>query len=372
MCLKTRINILLFLLMGWSVVPVFLAEPRNGRVRGTTNGGGPTVVVPVQPFSLWSWGQNNTLSVHYRDVIPQARRGENADNYGSACGNGNGNGKFGYACPHMMMLSPDMILASQYDGLDRDFFYAVAGSSVDGDCGKCYQVQPWDAERSWNDTLMDRQLIIQNINSGFDVAPGQFDIFMGGGGFGFFTACNSDCKTKYCQGGACLQGQYSGTFDDWNRPHFNDPNPCYSGGIKWLDEAPGTDVYQLCMALSKGETSYKDVSLTRSCIYTNILLYHQNFVKTNFREVRCPEGLTRLTGLRRVEDENDNLPYPKRGLHLSGYCEGSRHDGKFCLTTMQDCCKPSCSWSGKGKPGPVFSKVDTCDANGYPIGYIDG
>lgn len=322
-----------------------------------------------QPFSLWSWGQNNTLQVTYRDTIPQARKGENADNYGSACGNGNSNSKVGYACPHMMMLSPDMILASQYDGLDDDFLYAVAGSSVDADCGKCYQVQPWDAERTWNTSLTDRQLIIQSINSGFDVAPGQFDIFMGGGGFGYFTACNSDCTTKYCQGGPCSIGQFSGSFDDWNRPHFNDPNPCYSGGIKWLDEAPGTDIYQLCLELSKSGTSYKDVSLTRSCIYSNLLLYHQNFVKTNYLQVKCPEGLVRLTGLRRNDDQNQ--PYPNRDLHLSGYCEGSRSGGKYCITSMQDCCKPSCSWSGKGSPDSVFNKVDTCDIHGFPIGYVD-
>lgn len=146
----------------------------------------------------------------------------------------------------------------------------------------------------------------------------------------------------------------SGTFDDWNRPHFDDPNPCYSGGIKWLDEAPGTDVYQLCMALSKGETEYKDVSLTRSCIYSNLLLYHQNFVKTNYVQVRCPEGLVRLTGLRRNDDSNH--PYPNRNLHLTGYCEGSREKGKFCITSMQDCCKPSCAWSGKGSPDQDFQK----------------
>lgn len=329
-----------------------------------------TIERPVQPFSLWNWGQNNTLHTFYKNPIPGPRRGENSDGYGSACNaNSNSNRNIGYACPHMMLLSPDMILASQFDKLDNDFLYAVAGSSVDADCGKCYQVQPWDAERRWNDTLMEKQLIIQSINSGFDVEPGQFDIFMGGGGFGFFTACNSDCRSKYCQGGSCVEGMYSGTFDDWNRPHFNDPNPCYSGGIKWLDEAPGTDVYQLCMALSKGETAYKDVSLTRSCIYSNLMLYHQNFVKTNYIEVQCPEGLVRLTGLRRNDDSK--RPYPNRQLHLSGYCEGSREKGKFCITSMQDCCKPSCSWSGKGSPENDYGKVDTCDRHGFPIGYIE-
>jgi hypothetical protein len=31
---------------------------------------------------------------------------------------------------------------------------------------------------------------------------------------------------------------------------------------------------------------------------------------------------------------------------------------------MQDCCKPSCSWRGKGNPSPTWDHVDDCNAQG--------
>jgi hypothetical protein len=36
-------------------------------------------------------------------------------------------------------------------------------------------------------------VVVQAVNSGFDVIPGQLDVFMGAGGFGWYDACNVDC-----------------------------------------------------------------------------------------------------------------------------------------------------------------------------------
>ena len=285
--------------------------------------------------------------IYSENVVP-IQRTRNTDNYASACGNGNHDNLKGYACPHMMMFSPDMLLASIYDGIADQFLYATAGTSSDNDCGKCYQVRPYDAERVWNDSLSKRHLVVQSINSGFDVMDGQFDLFMGAGGFGYFTACNNDCQSKYCQGGPCSESLYShGSFDDWNRPHYQDPNPCYSGGIKWLDETPTDRIHELCLGLVHSNiTEYKDYALVRSCFLSNHMLYHQNFLNTDYIRVQCPDGLTRLTGSKRNDD--DLYPMPHLENVLSNTCRGSRESGHYCVTSMQDCCKPSCSWSGKG------------------------
>lgn len=319
-----------------------------------------------EDISLWGWQQNVSRMTMYKDMLPP-RRYTDTDIYGSACGNGNQGSDKGYACPHMMMFSPDMLLASMYDGIFDQFFYATAGSSNDNDCGICYQVKPYDAERQWDDSLSERHLIVQSINSGFDVMTGQMDLFMGAGGFGYFTACNSDCKTKYCQGGGpCSESLYGGTFDDWNRPHYQDPNPCYSGGIKWLDESPADRIHELCLGLTNSDIKeYKNYVLVRSCFLSNQLLYHQNFLNSDYMRVKCPDGLTRLTGLKRRDD--DNFPTPHLENVLTNTCKGSRENGHYCITTMQDCCKPSCSWSGKGFYDIEWSKVDTCDINGMPI-----
>lgn len=298
--------------------------------------------------SLWDWNF----------TIPGVRNYP-AIEYPSACSNGQQriDNKYGFACPHMMMLSDDMILAAKKDGLYPTFLYATAGSASDDECGKCYQVKLLDAERQWDPEF--KQIVVQVINSGYDVMRGQFDIFMGGGGFGYFTACNNDCKTKYCQGGPCFDFMYNTTFENWNNAQFDDPNICYSGGIKWFNKS---DILNICKHLVEDDQSLKNKITIDSCFRTNTLLYHQNFVSLDAKRVACPTHLYLLTGLKRKDNEN----YPKIDI-LNNFdieCRGSREQGHYCITTMQDCCKPSCSWSNKGYPDLVFSRADTCDKSG--------
>lgn len=282
----------------------------------------------------------------------------------SACNNGWGAGPVAYACPHQAMLSDDMVLASRHDRLDAFFDYATAGSGTDAECGTCYQVELLDAERVWNPD--SKQLIVQVINSGFDVMPGQLDLFMGAGGFGYFTACNSDCGQRFCQGGPCAEGMYSGTFDDWTNARYMDPNACYSGGIKWLNESSQEDVEALCLGLGGNDVdAFKSIVTYDSCVRTNRALYHQNFVSTNYARVQCPESLYRLTGLQREDDAQ--FPPASPSLPLTQACRGSRGQGRYCVTTMQDCCVPSCSWPGKVQTTPDYPRVDRCDREGRPI-----
>lgn len=116
-----------------------------------------------------------------------------------------------------------MYLASMYDRLHKDFVYAVAGSGTDAECGTCYQVQLLEAERVWHDTFP--LLVVEAINEAFYVMAGQLDLFMGAGGFGYFTACNLDCSALFCQGGPCRQGMYDGNFAAWTQAHYTDWDP---------------------------------------------------------------------------------------------------------------------------------------------------
>jgi hypothetical protein len=256
-----------------------------------------------------------------------------------------------------------MELAAKYDGLDADFVYATAGSGSDADSGLCYQVQLLDGERAWKPNFP--QLIVQVINSGFDVMAGQIDIFMGGGGFGYFNACSRDCSSNYCQGGPCAEGMYNGNFEAWTNAHYPDPNLCYSGGVKWLNETSNKEVEALCKALSNGNEAYKDLVLYDSCVKTNRQLFHQNFVSTKYKRVQCPEGLFRLTGIQRQDD--DVFPLPDISHTLDQTCTGSREGGKYCTTSVQDCCCMSASWSGKVSTIEGYGRVDRCDRNGQII-----
>ena len=281
----------------------------------------------------------------------------------SACGNGgwnyNNNGgsnAYAYACIHHALMSDDMIRAAAYDGLSHDFLYGIAGGSGDSECGICYQIQLLAAEKVWKDDFP--QLIIQVVNSGFDVMSGQLDIMVGAGGQGYFTAVNSDCGSNYCQGGPCAEGMFEGDFDAWTDAEYPNPNQCYSGGIKYFDSVDGV-LEEKCRRLSGGKSELKDRILWDSCIRTNQAYLHQNFYGTNYLRVQCPEGLYRMTGLRRSDDED--YPHPDIRLPLTMTCGGSIEQGRTCVTTMHDGCVPSCAWPGKVSVDPAYPRVDRCD-----------
>ena len=318
----------------------------------------PTIVRTDLYDSLWGW--NNHTHGYYEN-IPQPRHPRSEKN--SACGNGQSSSEYGYACPHLLMFSADLLLAAQYDHFDRDFYYAVAGGTSDQDCGACYQVQLLDAEQQWDPLF--RNLIVQVVNSGFDVRQGQFDVFMGGGGFGWFTSCNSDCFQNYCKGGPCHENLYDGSFSQWNNAQYYDSDLCYSGGIKWLNHTTP----DMCHALSNYHTNdLKDRILFDSCMGTNRYGYHQNFVSTNSLRVQCPPGLYRATGLRRSDEDSFLIPHLQNQLPIS--CRGNRDRGDYCITTMMDCCKFSCSWNSKGNPDPQWSRTDTCNRQGLIYDYF--
>ena len=288
----------------------------------------------------------------------------------SACSNGRSGPRAGYACPHMAMLSNDMISAAYRDGFQpEEILYAVAGGPSDGECGKCYQVQLLDGEREWDANFPD--LVVQVINMGYDVLPYQLDIFMGGGGFGYFTACNQDCASHYCQGGACLgPGMYSGSsFTDWTtQSEYPDPNQCYSGGVKWDNGSlPRSQLVARCERLVGPERDWKTSATMESCVRSNQLKLHQNFVSTRVQRVRCPQNLVAVTGMRRRDDVEISVS-PQKKQRLSESCQGDRSQGHYCITTMQDCCKPSCSWSGKVATKPGFASVDFCYRDGRIVG----
>lgn len=316
--------------------------------------------------SLWGWGyslESNMISgIMYNDsTIPHQR--DYSKEVPSACSNNNDPNK-GFACPHLLMFSSDMLLAAQRDGLGDSFFYGTAATSTDSECGKCYQVRVTDALTKWNETLAQRHVILQITNSGFDVVAGQYDVYMAAGGFGYYTACNKDCNSHFCKGGPSPVGMFEGSFEQWNRDKGYDT--CYSGGLNLVAEDDPEQIWTKCGGLTNGFTqqmvSFKNDVLYQSCWYSNLLLYHQNFLSTDSVRVKCPDGLGLLTGLKR-NDENGLLE-PNLANTLPIQCRQ-----RACFTNYQDCCKMSCSWNYKGSPDSVFGRIDTCDSEGLIIGY---
>ncbi len=66
--------------------------------------------------------------------------------------------------------------------------------------------------------------------------------------------------------------------------------------------------------------------------------------KVYAKRVKCPVGLTQVTGCKLVED----LPEPDPNVIAPGAAQAdSSFKTGYSTTTMQDCCKPSCAWSDK-------------------------
>lgn len=308
--------------------------------------------------SLWGWNQTTTtlLGAHF----PSSHDGNDVSN---SCGAGFSSDTrlYAFACPHMMMFSQDMLLAAKYDNLTENFFYATAGSSTDDDCGKCFHVSVDDEEDKHN--RPKTRLIVQVINSGGDVGFRQFDLFVGAGGLGYYTACNSDCSSKYCNGGPCHTSLYTGGFSEWtNAQYQTTTNACYNGGVKWFPPMEKEVLHELCANLFKNDdpSLFKNQQVYQSCVLSNRYFYHQNFQAYRLTRVQCPEGLYKLTGLRRSDESM--LPIPSLDNVLDETCQG-----KTCITTMCDCCKPSCAWRYKGKPTDEWPSVRSCDKYGFPF-----
>jgi hypothetical protein len=90
-------------------------------------------------------------------------------------------------------------------------YTAVAARSGADICGKCYQLMfTGSSHNAGNDpgsaALAGKSMIVQAINIGGDVAGGQFDIAMPGGGVGAFNACSMQWGASSSQLGATYGG----------------------------------------------------------------------------------------------------------------------------------------------------------------------
>jgi hypothetical protein len=319
--------------------------------------------VPPCPQPLWGWSvKNNTgkLGNGPNDQVP------NCDQSASQCGSGaDPSAPPGFACPHQMLLSPDMKFAAIADGNDWAH-YGMVGAAGDQQCGKCYQLQyvapsnDHEYAAGFGVTaggLPPRPLVVQVGNSGGDVKQGQFDVYMGAGGFGWYNAVSSDCATQEppCGGGVCSTNQFGGSSEDFMLGYG-----CYGGGIA-MDHLVDKNISpeDACAAAFPG-TEWSAQVARQSCVEGVRAKYHWGW-DVAYKEVDCPENLTRLTGMRR--SDNEGLPPPSPDLLAGDAANGN-------TTTMQDGCKPSCAWSGKVKTIEGNWKcISSCGKDGIP--YFD-
>ena len=291
------------------------------------------------PLPLWKWPYSSDSYLPYGP--PESSN--NAEYNGkSSCGGG-GDLSLSWACPHQMLLSPDMLNAAKADGNDWAL-YGVVGIGQQSDCGKCFQLEITGAG-AW--PTGKTKYIVQAVNTGSDVSSGQFDIFIGAGGFGIYDACSSDCQSgQVCSGGHCNAPQYSGDFHAWT-PSGN----CYGGGV--LD----SDGCNKLVTTPSQSQNFAEKTLIYGCKAALEQNYHQNF-QINYQQVQCPKSLYQMTGIRPRSDYLLRSPHNDLKLENQGR-----------TTTMMDCCKPTCAWrqNVESYTDPNWPQAFACSKEGYPL-----
>ena len=288
----------------------------------------------LRPLPLWRWP--NSASSYSNSAVPNSS--ENAYyNKRSGCAGG-GDNPIVWHCPHLMLLSPDMQYAAEADNNSWAVYAAVSiGSQTD--CGACFQL-----EITSDSSASPNKYIVQAINTGSDINSGQFNILVGAGGLGYFTACSSDCRYgRVCDGGQCNSPLYSGNFAAWT-PDGN----CYGGGVHSTD---GCD-----NLVTTNSRTFGDNTLLYGCKTAINRGYHNNF-QVQWEKVRCPESLYKVTGIRRTDDMQYPAPQPGMTLRMTGNA-----------TTTMNCCKPSCAWRQNVTDiaDAKFPQVYSCDGRGLP------
>lgn len=202
---------------------------------------------------------------------------------------------------------------------------------------------------------VDRDLIVQSINTGGDVQGNQFDLQIGAGGFG---------ANNRCAGGSQGDMMFAGGTDAWGEMY---------GGPQSRSDCANLPKYPIdsdAMAAAGDDL----ISLCEYSFDMNVRLdidgETSNPTIRDLARVKCPAGLIEMTQLRRNDDPSTFAGQPS----LAGFpnnstdCQQDSWDLSYCLTRMMDCAKPSAGWTDNIDESLVVDAqkvVQTCASDGY-------
>lgn len=253
------------------------------------------------------------------------------------------------ACMDWTFGSQRMLAAEQsFNDREGDAVFLGVGTYGTNDgmrgIGACFRLTV--------DTL-DRDLIVQSVNTGSDVSGNQFDLQIGAGGAGAYNNCAGADGAMYPGSTDAWGHQYGGP--DYSSSCTDLPQYTQSGTA--MKEA-GDDLQKLCQ--------YGFDKKVRGEGGSNPTL-------VDAVRVQCPAELVELTGIQRSDDPTT---YRKQSEHrLEGFpsnavCQASTPGGgtAYCLTRMMDCRKPSGAFKDNIVSDLVVSGkklVQTCLPDGY-------
>jgi hypothetical protein len=305
----------------------------------------------------------------------------------NACEGTKSGAQINFICPREMLFSDEMAQAAADDG-NGGMNYGVVGHDADtggidstsNSCCQCYQLVfslPENvAQVGGNGAAaipIPPPLVVQSFNTAAGGGK-NFDIFMGAGGFGAFNSCDPNASQKSASG-KYLYTQF---------PQEGEPG---SGGVNAATQIAGCqsnnvvttatlssstcqdNVATACGKFASASSSMTNESI-RSCTKSNDAnsYYHMNW-KIYAKHVECPAHLMEVTGCKLAAQglpaANPTVKSPDQAAADSSFKPG------YTITTMQDCCMPTCAWQNNvtGQNVPVTGKYNSfysCDQNGVP------
>lgn len=210
--------------------------------------------------------------------------------------------------------------------------------------GACYRLKV--------DTL-DRDLIVQSVNTGSDVSGNQFDLQQGDGGTGAF----NNCAGK-------LGSMFPGSNEPWGHQY---------GGVDHRAECAGLPHY------TQNSTAMKNAGddLVKLCEYAFDKKVRgeggSNPTLLDATRVKCPPELVALTGIQRSDEPTTHALHDMNrveGFPNANKCQADVPGGgtAYCLTRMMDCRKPSGAFKDNIKSSlvvPGKKLVQPCLPDGY-------
>jgi hypothetical protein len=286
----------------------------------------------------------------------------------------------------MMLGSPIMIQAANKDNLGDTYTYAVVGKDPDyggldakkeeaSGCGQCYEIEFVDEQKEYQ----RKPLIAQAFNTQAGGAS-NFDVYMAAGGYGAFNSCAPDSsfgnttqsgsfvyKSVPMRDGVTigsiaggLRGSPFCTDRECNTIPASFWSGCDDGDHKGYCITDDSECDEFTTASPEYTTGVR-----AACKFAFHNNYHWNGTVKRVRRVRCPDNLTNVTGLKLIDA---SLPTPQDEARRGEGWKTHTLDGKgFTTTTMEDCCKPSCSnafnVTGNGID-KSYNVMYSCDSSG--------
>ncbi len=159
-------------------------------------------------------------------------------------------------------------------------YAAVPGGDI---CGRCYEVEFTGQGHHWSDpgsaALGGKKMVVQALNIGGDVASGQFDLLIPGGGVGAFNGCSQQWGVSSSELGA----QYGGFLTSCR------------------DQGGSHEQVKSCV-LDKCQSVFGDRGLTElqaGCEWFVEWFEAADNPNLRYREVSCPVALSGRSGMAR-------------------------------------------------------------------------